>query len=874
MISMIKKGTNEVIEVPHEKVKEYFTSGEYGFKPGSEIPFIDRDGQVLNLNPVDPKEVSQFLSDPELRIEGSEESAKRIQHEKFGEGTTNELLAGAAGAARSATLGLSDQALTKTGIVKPESLKGLEEENPKSTLTGELLGVLAPTPLSGPSLLTKAGSKISKAALPGAEKLISQKILSKGLANGVGSAVEGAAYGVGKTISEDALGDPDAIGEKLLSNVGYSALLGGGLGSALKVGEIAIPKALDKAKEGLNKILGDTSDGPGALSKAYAKASSFVSGKSEGDILEGLKNREMSLINPEQRAANAKQLSTNLIEHTDQIRNLNKKSFSDIRPEETKLALQSVPIDVAQQEASNTILKLDEAIRQMDAQPSFYPRMIRDKVDLIKGDFEKSVQSVKSADEVFSAIDDVKGQLDKKIKFGKIPGPEYQDSIQLLKGIRGDIKNSLENEAVWGVGGSRQAAFNDAFSSFRAAETEFNKAFGQKMVSKSGSVIHKISPSKVENFIKQSGTVRADLKNEILNDYLVASKNLIDETEKSYAALPGKSFDKKYAEALLARSADIAKRAATEAEYGKLLGGISAGAHNAPLFEGGALGAAAFGHPVAAAAIESFNLLKAPGLAIQRLAKIERFAKRTADTISKNAKGIFTNVIGGAQKVAPFIGSKFNQNETEKVINELNQINNSPDSMLEKLESSTKELHSVAPNVAGAVQMASVRSIQFLSSKAPKDPNQSPLTPKYVYSPSEIYKFNRYYSSVQNPTGILIHVKNGTLLPEHMEAVQTVYPKLMHDMQLQVMNDLTEFMGKGKSLPYKNKMSLSLFLGQDLDDSLEQQRIAMNQMSNFGTERNSDDQLMKPTQSGFKGFDNSNRYETHSQKIAEGEDIA
>lgn len=84
--------------------------------------------------------------------------------------------------------------------------------------------------------LAKVGQAVAASSTPEATTFVG-KILAGAVGQAVGSGIEGAAYGLGQSVSEQALGDPDAMGEKLVSNVGWSALLGGGLGGVIKAGK-------------------------------------------------------------------------------------------------------------------------------------------------------------------------------------------------------------------------------------------------------------------------------------------------------------------------------------------------------------------------------------------------------------------------------------------------------------------------------------------------------------------------------------------------------------------------------------------------------------------------------------------------------------
>ncbi len=196
---------------------------------------------------VSPSGKAGLLSEEDLdgamqagfRLETPEESRAREDEAKYGD---RDVAAFAAGAARGATLGLSDLALTKTGLVESETLKGLQQHNEGASIAGDVAGsvgsMLIPGvgAFSGAGLAARAGAGAARAATAiGGGKIAARAAL--GLA-------EGAVFGVGSAISEDVLedGNLDLAGEKLLTHVGLGAVLGGGLNA----GGAAIEKALSK----------------------------------------------------------------------------------------------------------------------------------------------------------------------------------------------------------------------------------------------------------------------------------------------------------------------------------------------------------------------------------------------------------------------------------------------------------------------------------------------------------------------------------------------------------------------------------------------------------------------------------------------------
>lgn len=198
------------------------------------------------------------------------DAQKAADEEHFGS-VPQQLAAGALGVGRGLTLGLSDQALTKTGLISPEYLQKQEEYNPEAGVAGEVAGAVLPAVLSGgeslaakalqytpAGLVGAAGKAVSAASAPLAEMAgskvvspIAQKAIAKATELGLGSAAEGALYGGGKAVSESAIQNKPLTAEALLSDMGTGALVGGLTGGVLGGG---IEAGGELAKKGFSKL--------------------------------------------------------------------------------------------------------------------------------------------------------------------------------------------------------------------------------------------------------------------------------------------------------------------------------------------------------------------------------------------------------------------------------------------------------------------------------------------------------------------------------------------------------------------------------------------------------------------------------------------
>ena len=165
-------------------------------------------------------------------------------------------------AASAASFGLSDQALVKYGGEEmKEALRERRQRNQEAALAGELTGVVGPAALSGGSTIAakglsagvktaaKTGSAVEKLTAKQLAKLVHQTgkkksakdVITKSISKSAGSGVEGAFYGAGQLVSEDALGTSEFNAENLLAKAGTAAMLGGTVGGILGSTEALIP---------------------------------------------------------------------------------------------------------------------------------------------------------------------------------------------------------------------------------------------------------------------------------------------------------------------------------------------------------------------------------------------------------------------------------------------------------------------------------------------------------------------------------------------------------------------------------------------------------------------------------------------------------
>lgn len=218
-------------------------------------------------------------------------------------GTGGQVAAGLFGAARGVTLGLSDAALVegsrllggdKEAEDTRQILNDAREGYAKTSIGGELAGSLA-----GMALLPGSGAARGAVAAEGALG----RAAARFAAAVPRAATEGAAIGLGQQISEDALGNHEAVAEKYIASIAGGAVFGGLLGGALhaaggaigdKAGAMGrrvygVPEALRAGADGIADTVQRTGDDVAtAMRKVTGKDIEALAQREFGDVSPGL----------------------------------------------------------------------------------------------------------------------------------------------------------------------------------------------------------------------------------------------------------------------------------------------------------------------------------------------------------------------------------------------------------------------------------------------------------------------------------------------------------------------------------------------------------------------------------------------------------
>jgi hypothetical protein len=230
-----------------------------------------------------PNSIENLNTKSELSDEAIEAAAHEYEMEKkYG---NSPIKTGAINLASGLTFGLSNHVLKKLGFSQ-EELRELDDRNKAASIAGEVVGTgvgLIGTGGTGALAkgagalgtgvkgVVKAGTVAEKATAKTLNKLIAEtgekkfakEVIKKAIPKAAGSAVEGAAFGAGQLVKENALGTAEFNAENLVSAVGGGTLIGGGLGLGLgSVAPLFTPAAKigAKVKSAATKRIADLSD--------------------------------------------------------------------------------------------------------------------------------------------------------------------------------------------------------------------------------------------------------------------------------------------------------------------------------------------------------------------------------------------------------------------------------------------------------------------------------------------------------------------------------------------------------------------------------------------------------------------------------------
>lgn len=721
---------------------------------------------------------TKALSDAEVAAE-----RKRIDSDKKYGGTGGQVAAVGLGAARGASLGLSDWLAANVGAA--DYVTGVREANPIASTVGEVGGLVG---------IAAATGGAGAAAEAGLAARLGGGALARVGAAGLRAGAEGFVQGVGSAIGESALNNTDLTAEAAIANglkvgavnalggaalkgigEGYSALRAPkptaqayetlaagayrtpapGVGQALREEVEAGAAGAAKKTGGARAVLEDTgpsvevSVGPGKQSAslfdkgADAVAANPLTKAEEKGTLKSVWERRNTVLQNEDEALQGatRNFAKGLDEELGASRRVDLQSFGDAKVSQmaklvdgAKIGEQSAALIDWMTEANRIVQTIGK-----DATAGLGPSAVRQWDTYMA----KLASAMERGDSValHTTTDNLKRWVGKQAGFGKGPFglSVAQKEMDALYQGEGGLMKLLESD-VWGDAAAKaQREINAATSAYLNEGDLLRKKFTTQFGSEAGRPLYRADPAALSSHFGRLTNVAADLEAEGVRGYVSARRRMLDALEKNYTFDKGTAGELQKAKGALDRMEatyetsvkDAALvnqvKKALEGERARSLGGIA----------GAVLDTATKPYTTLQrlASLEQQTqsvLVKITGGTRKLVAEAEPGAVGAAGAVDRMGApkragvGFFSGLLdsakgaGEAAKTGAAFGSARTQTEYERRANQVNRLRSDPTALANRVGDALGGVSSSAPKVQAAATVTAIRGMEFLSDKLPK----------------------------------------------------------------------------------------------------------------------------------------------------------
>lgn len=774
--------------IPDSEFKPDSPTTPEGFIPDSQFkPDIPED---------DPEAQANALSEHHKSINEQHSGQGPLAAiESVGSGILGPLAAGSQSIMRkgATALGIPEDKLHYIAP-KPEDVAAREEAFPVTSAVGNIAGLVSP--VGQGAVLGKVGAGIAEKVVP---KVVEEGVLAGIKRSAVRVSAENALYQTGDEVTKMIQNNPGQSLGTAVSNVGLASVIGGVTGGVL--GSVS---PLWKASVG-NRTSQFAADFKGRMQE--------------------------HLTEPDRVGTFTNELNDyykNITSHADEVygpQGIKAQATSKLLPEELSPKIRD--------QVNGITKRAEETLKDMAAKqvPERYMNKFINDVNT----FHKAVESEGATPkDIFNATQDFKQTLQgySKGNYGPFAVPSYHeayDFINSTKTIGRDIRLALEDSSVWGKAADSQKAINKSFSNYLPTLQDFEKKFTTEI---NGQRV--IDPGKANTYFNQLGKPSAEIKQSMLKNFLDASekyRQVISDTHSSLGnpnpvshtstnmlqnTLKEQSHGAKLADMVVKKSG---------ATSGKLMGAVIGGGlgHMVPLPGSEVVGAFIGEHALGPFLGSVLPILTKP--LVEKMSSGEGL-KAAADYGFHVAKG--NSLSDGIIKSIFKSGSK----ELPDHLKPNAETRKKLDTALLKIQQDPSRITTIAgpighylPDHAVAIGTMASNISSFLNSLRPQSAPKAPLDPPIKISRAIQSQYDRLLDVAQQPLVVLDSIKNNTITSHDVIALQKMYPDLYEGLKQKIMNQIVQHTSKGDTIPYDTRLSLSLFMGQSLDSTMQPMAI-------------------------------------------------
>ncbi len=853
-------------------IQPLVTAGPAAEKPSPEAAaavapslYIDPGGTV---GPVPPEHIAAAETlgyKPASPEQAADYAKQQAIHEKYGT-AGQAAITFAEHLASGMTLGGSTLAETKLLGVKPEDIKGRNAENPVAGGLGTATSIVAPLLLSGglsaaaqgaagaartavgltaPALVAKAGlgakALVGEALGAGGESAIG-RIVAKALAAGAGTAVQSGAYALGRQVSEYALGDPNWTAQAALAKVGIASAVGFGTGAAVgavwNIAKEMTPADVEQKLQGWlqNREAAASLRAPAGGANTKAVLDRLGKQKGEENLKQiGMEAHEKGLFgkftSPEwsfeksqELADSGAQAQQQILQQADRLPGATQQiaGLLDNARKEVLAPLASDPTNTA---AATRLSNLLDSYGAKFKDGMSFNDLHEMRSQIGKAAWGQSGSSVPD-DRVYGhALHDLYGLINHHMDDAIQSTPGLgKEALQAWKQANRDIEVGLTIGRIAAVGKSARAGnmpvslteqmagwaggLGGVMAGANPGEASELAQAGMGALGHAG-IAGAASAAGMAMLRRHGSAMAADLAR--------GAGNLLQGGLPPGAGQAAGTLAGSAPAAVIPRFAEKLIKSAVEREaLSKLVAQTGDGVQQERATPGGqqmfASSSATIGQNPEMTALLS---------ELQRTQDdIEEQIDRHAGYLVRGSPRAETTSRG---EVSPGVGADFGKDRDaalkvyEKRISQVQLFQAHPEKLLDVLNQQMDGWQEHAPQTAAAMSTATSRAVAYLGMQIPQPPpSGGPLMPKWNPSRTEVANFNRSWEALDKPLSILKQGAAGTLTPQAVQAVQTVYPQLFEKMQ----EKMLEKMADHPEVAYRHRIMLSALMGQDMDGSL------------------------------------------------------
>lgn len=149
------------------------------------------------------------------------------------------------------------------------------------------------------------------------------------------------------------------------------------------------------------------------------------------------------------------------------------------------------------------------------------------------------------------------------------------------------------------------------------------------------------------------------------------------------------------------------------------------------------------------------------------------------------------------------------------------------DKSLKEIQSNPQPLLNVGNKAAyympehgqSAAQTAS-QAANYVNSQRPDNGQRAPLDAKHLPNPVQASAFKNTLTIAQQPLVVLDKISKGSLTPKDVMDIHAMYPDLYASLNQKLTDKIIDISSKGDVIPYKQRMAMSMFMGQPLDSTM------------------------------------------------------